>query len=63
MQDVKQQAGSSTSGAIIPAVKVESLKMRKRKRVFSVVKQESILSATTPAMQAFLQLADDVRKV
>src|SRR5208282_2611806 len=34
-----------------------------RKRVLGIVEEESVLSAACPAMQTFLQLANDVRKV
>jgi hypothetical protein len=44
-------------------VEVERLKARERKRVLSVVKQEPVLPAAGPAVQAFLQLANDVAKV
>ena len=62
MQNVKQQRLQNFR-RIIPAVEVEGLKAGERKRVLGVVKEESILSAASPAVQAFLQLADDVAEV
>src|SRR5208282_2722001 len=48
---------------IVPAVEIERLKAFERKRVLGVVKEESVLSATSPAVEAFLQLANDVPKI
>ena len=62
MQNVKQQRLQDL-GRIVPAVEVEGLKAGERKRVFGVVEEEAVLAAACPAMQAFLQLANDVRKV
>ena len=62
MQNVKQQRLQDI-GRIAPAVEVEGLKARKRKRVLSVVEEEAVLSTLRPAMQPFLQLADDVGEV
>ena len=62
MQNVKQQRLQDL-GRIVPAVEVEGLKAGERKRVFGVVEKEAVLAAACPAMQTFLQLANDVRKV
>ena len=44
-------------------MEVEGLKAGERKRVLGVVEEESVLPTARPAVQAFLQLADDVGKV
>ena len=44
-------------------MKVEGLEAAERERVFGVVEEESVLPAARPAMQAVLQLADDVGEV
>src|SRR5208337_1262711 len=62
MQNIKQQWFQNL-GRVIPTVEVKRLKTGERKRVFSVVEEETVLSAAGPAMQAFLQLANDVAKV
>src|SRR3984885_1236982 len=62
MQNIKQQWFQNLGG-IIPTVEVEGLKAGERKRVLSVVEEKAVLSAAGPAMQAFLQLANDVAKV
>ena len=62
MQNVKQQWFQNFR-RIVPAVEVERLKAGERKRVLGVVKEESVLSTAGPAVQAFLQLANDVAKV
>ena len=48
---------------IAPASKVEGLKAAEGERVLGVVEEKSMLAAARPAMQAVLQLADDVGKV
>jgi hypothetical protein len=48
---------------IVPAVEIERLKAFEPERVLGVVKEESVLSAMSPAVQPFLQLADDVPKI
>src|SRR5271157_723811 len=62
VQNVKQQRFQDL-GCIVPAVEVEGLKVGERQSVFSVVEEEAVLTAACPAMQAFLQFANDVRKV
>src|SRR5580700_5924842 len=62
MQNVKQEWFQNLR-RVVPAVKIESLKAGERKRVFSVVKQKSVLPTARPTVQAFLQLADDVGEV
>src|ERR1700730_6929073 len=62
MQNVKQEWFQNFR-RVIPAVKVESLKARERKRVLGVVKEKSVLPTARPTVQAFLQLADDVGEV
>src|ERR1035437_4845192 len=62
VQNVKQQRFQNLR-RIVPAVEVEGLKARERKRVLGVVEEEAVLAAACPAMQALLQLANDVRKV
>src|SRR5260370_5266303 len=62
MQNIKQQWFQDFR-RIVPAVEIERLKAFERKRVLSVVKQKSVLSAARPAVEAFFQLADDVAKV
>src|SRR5208282_2856424 len=62
MQNVKQQRFQHF-GRIVPAVEVEGLKAGKGKRVLGVVEKESVLPAACPAMQAFLQLADNVCEI
>src|SRR6202166_3037559 len=62
MQNIKQQWFQNLR-CIVPAVEIERLKAFERKRVLSVVKQKSVLSTAGPAVQPFLQLADDVPKV
>src|ERR1039458_8219542 len=62
VQNVKQQRFQDL-GRIVPAVEVEGLKARERQRVLGVVEEEAVLAAACPAMQAFLQFANDVRKV
>src|SRR5882672_140135 len=62
MQNVKQQRLQNFR-RVVPAMEVERLKARERKRVFSVVKQEPVLPAAGPAVEAFFQLADDVPKI
>src|ERR1700693_1252880 len=62
MQNVKQQRLQYVR-RIVPTMEVERLKARERKRVLSVVKQEPVLPAAGPAVQAFLQLANYVAKV
>src|SRR5208283_1981010 len=48
---------------IVPAAEIERLKAFERERVLSVVKQKSVLSTAGPAVEAFLQLANDVPKI
>src|SRR5258708_5626492 len=48
---------------IVPTVEIERLKAFERKRVLGVVEEEAVLPATGPAVEAFLQLADDVPKI
>src|SRR5208337_2586536 len=62
VQNVKQQRFQDL-GCIVPAVDVEGLKAGERQSVFSVVEEEAVLTAACPALQAFLQFANDVRKV
>src|SRR5208282_393561 len=62
VQNVKQQRFQDL-GCIVPAVEVEGLKVGERQRVLGVVEEEAVLPAACPAVQAFLQLANDVRKV
>src|SRR5260370_20572245 len=62
MQNIKQQWFQNL-GRVIPTVEVKRLKTGERKRVLSVVKQESVLAAAGPAVEAFFQLANDVSKV
>ncbi len=62
MQNIKQQRLKDLRG-IVPTVEIEGLKAGERKRVLGVIEEESVLSAARPAVQAFLQLADDVGKV
>src|SRR5208337_216902 len=62
MQNVKEQWFQNL-GRVIPAVEIERLKAFERKRVLGVVEEESVLSTAGPAVQPFLQLADDVPKI
>jgi len=62
VQNVKQQRLQNV-GRIAPAGEVEGLEAAERKRVLSVVEKESVLAAARPAVQALLQLADDVGEV
>src|SRR5208337_3714940 len=62
MQNIKQQWFQNL-GRVIPTVEVKRLKTGEGKRVLSVVKQESVLAAAGPAVEAFFQLANDVSKV
>src|SRR6202167_2567849 len=62
VQNIKQQWFQDFR-CIVPAVEIERLKAFERKRVLSVVKQKSVLSAAGPTVQAFFQLANDVAKV
>src|ERR1700676_5073891 len=62
VQNIKQQWFQDFR-CIVPAVEIERLKAFERKRVLSVVKQKSVLSAAGPAVEAFFQLANDVAKV
>src|SRR3984957_2791950 len=62
VQNIKQQWLQNLR-RVIPTLEIERLKAGKRKRVLSVVEEKAILSATRPAVQAFLQLTDDVGKV
>src|SRR6202167_1063460 len=62
MQHIKEQWFQNL-GRVIPTVEVKRLKTGERKRVLSVVKQKSVLSAAGPAVQPFLQLAYDVPKI
>src|SRR5271166_5607389 len=62
MQNIKQQWFQNL-GCVIPTVEVKRLKTGEGKRVLSVVKQESVLTAAGPAVEAFFQLANDVSKV
>src|SRR5580658_9510353 len=62
MQNIKQQWFQNL-GRVIPTVEVKRLKTGERKRVLSVVKQKSVLSAAGPAVEAFFQLSNDVSKV
>ena len=61
VQNVKQQWFQNLR-RIVPAVEIERLKAVERKRVLGVVKEEAVLSTAGPAVQAFFQLADDVRQ-
>src|SRR5271166_4819959 len=62
VQNIKQQWFQDLR-RIVPAVEIERLKAFERKRVLGVVKEESVLAAASPAVQPFLQLADDVPKI
>src|SRR3984957_14201 len=62
MQNIKQQWFQDFR-RIVPAVEIERLETFERKRVLSVVKQKAVLTTTSPAVQAFFQLANDVAKV
>src|SRR6266404_7568483 len=62
MQNIKQQWFQNL-GRIVPAVEIERLETFERKRVLGVVKEESVLAAVSPAVEAFFQLADDVPKI
>src|ERR1035441_2164741 len=62
MQNIKQQWFQNL-GRVIPTVEVKRLKAFERKRVLSVVKQESVLAAAGPAVEAFFQLANDVSEI
>src|ERR1700677_2868224 len=62
VQNIKQQWFQDFR-CIVPAVEIERLKAFERKRILGVVEEEAVLSTTGPAMQAFLQLANDVPKV
>src|SRR6266849_5349375 len=62
VQNVKQQRFQDL-GCIVPAVEVAGLKARERQRVLGVVEEEAVLATACPAMQAFLQFTNDVRKV
>src|ERR1700728_541349 len=62
MQNIKEQ-WLQNLGRVIPTVEVKRLKAGERKRVLSIVKQKSVLSAAGPAVEAFFQLANDVAKV
>ena len=53
MQNIKEQWFQNL-GRVIPTVEVKRLKTGEGKRVLSVVKQKSVLSAAGPAVQAFL---------
>src|ERR1700683_5642137 len=62
MQNIKEQWFQNL-GRVIPAVEVKGLKAFERKCVLGVVEEEAVLSTTGPAVQPFLQFADDVSKV
>src|ERR1700723_125369 len=62
MQNIKQQWFQNL-GRIVPAVEIERLETFERKRVLGVVKEEAVLAAVSPAVEAFFQLADDVHKI
>src|ERR1700739_2458309 len=59
MENVEEQ-GLQNIRRVSPACKVECLEAAERKRILGVVKQESVLAAARPALQAVLELADDV---
>src|SRR5580698_1573702 len=62
VQNVKQEWFQDFR-RIVPTVEIERLKAFERKRVLGVVKEEAVLSTAGPAVEAFLQLANDVSKV
>src|SRR5580700_921483 len=62
VQNIKQQWFQHFR-RIVPAVEIERLKAFERKRVLGVVKQKSVLSTASPAVEAFFQFANDVAKV
>src|SRR5580698_26986 len=62
MQNVKQKRLKNFR-CIIPAVEIERLKAFERKCVLGVVEEKAVLSTAGPAVEAFLQLSNDVSKV
>ena len=59
MQDVEKQRLEDL-GCVTPAGEVEGLETSEAERVVYVVEEESVLAVVGPAVQPFLQLADDL---
>src|SRR5262249_11875569 len=62
VQNIKQQWFQDFR-RIVPTVEIERLKALERKRVLGVVEEEAVLPTASPAVEAFFQLANDVREI
>jgi hypothetical protein len=59
MQDIEEQRLQNVR-RVTPSAEVEGLEAGERQRVFAVIEEKAVLPIGCPAMQPFLQLADDL---